>query len=139
MTENIVQEKIDFIAKTLKVLKDILQKRQENILLKDYLFFAAQKKAEEIVESAISLNQELLKTYFKHLSGSYYESFVDLKRMEIFEEEELIKLASTAGFRNRLAHDYLKLDNKITEKSLEKILEIYPNYLKKIKKFIDQK
>lgn len=136
MTEITIQEKINFIVETLKTLKDILKKRKQYKQFEQYLLFAAEKKAEEIVESAISINQELLKNYFQHISESYYESFIDLQKTKIFSEDELKLIASTAGFRNRLAHDYLELNPDITLKSMEKILRIYPEYLKKIRKFI---
>ncbi len=125
---------MDFITKTLKVLQDILDKRKESPYA-DYLLFAAEKKAEEIIESAVSLNQELLKTHFDHLSGSYYESFTDLMKTKLFSEAELKALASTAGFRNRLAHDYIELNPDITLKSIERLLQIYPDYLKKLRSF----
>ncbi len=134
MTQQIIKEKMDFITKTLKVLQDILDKRKESPYA-DYLLFAAEKKAEEIIESAVSLNQELLKTHFDHLSGSYYESFTDLMKTKLFSEAELKALASTAGFRNRLAHDYIELNPDITLKSIERLLQIYPDYLKKLRSF----
>lgn len=137
MSEQIVKEKIDFITKTLKVLRDILEKRK-NSPYAEYLLFAAEKKAEEVIEAAVSLNQEILKSHFDHLSGSYYESFTDLKKTALFSDEELRALASTAGFRNRLAHDYIELNPDITLKSIEKLLQIYPDYLKKLKKFLKQ-
>lgn len=137
MTNFIIQEKIEFIEKTLRMIKDILKKRAISTL-KDYLLFAAEKKAEEIIESAISMNQEMLKKYHKHLSKSYYESFLDLRKLKIFSDDELTKLANTAGFRNRLAHDYLELHPEITLKSIENLLRIYPIYLKRIKKYLDK-
>lgn len=136
MTQLIIQEKINFISESLKQIADILKKRTETTLLSEYLLLAAEKKAEELIESAISINQEILKTHFDYLSNSYYESFIDLEKLKIFSPEELKSLAATAGFRNRLAHDYLELDPKITLQSIERLLKIYPTYLKKIKKFL---
>ena len=79
-----------------------------------------------------------MKVHFDYLSNSYYESFIDLHRLQLFSEDELKVLASTAGFRNRLAHDYLDLHPDITLKSIYKILDIYPPYLKKIKGFVEK-
>lgn len=99
------------------------------------MIYAAEKKAEEIVELAISINQELLKKKGK-LGLSYYESFANLAIFGLFTEEELQVLASTAGFRNRLAHEYLDVDPAIALRSMQKILRIYPFYLQKIKQLI---
>lgn len=109
--------------------------RDENAEL---FLFAAEKKAEEIVELATTLNQELLKTTGK-ISTSYHESFTDLKIFKEFTEPELKVLASTAGFRNRLAHEYLTVDEAIAIKTMKNMLKIYPPYLKKIQKIISKK
>lgn len=138
MTQHIIIKRIDFIINSLTRLKDVL-KKQKDSLLKEYLLLASERIAEEIVESAISINQEILNQFFDHISNSYYESFIDLKKLETFTEKELLDLAKTAGFRNRLAHDYLELNPEITLKSIQKILKIYPPYLQKIQQFLQKK
>lgn len=134
-TKLLVENKISSLLELLRKLKEILEEHKKNLRLQEYLLFAAEKKAEEIVELAISINQELLKEKEK-ISLSYYDSFMDLMILPIFKKEELKDLASTAGFRNRLAHEYLELDEKIALKAMEKILKIYPDYLQKIRKII---
>ena len=136
MTEKIILEsKLESLTELLQKLKAILEEHGRNERLQEFLIYAAEKKAEEIVELAISINQELLKKKGK-LGLSYYESFANLAIFGLFTEEELQVLASTAGFRNRLAHEYLDVDPAIALRSMQKILRIYPFYLQKIKQLI---
>lgn len=140
MSELIIQQKLDFISKALETIIDIMSEyRDASGKSKEYLFFAAQKKTEEIIEAAITINQKILKDNFGHISPTYFDSFKDLKKLSSFTDVELEKLAKTAGFRNRLAHEYLNLDPDVTLKSIENILKIYPDYLKSIKKYIRNK
>lgn len=135
MEKEVIESKLDSLLDLLKKLKDILQERKTNLKLKEFLLYAAEKKAEEAVELAISINQELLRSRNK-IGKSYYESFVNLEVFKVFNSDELKELASTAGFRNRLAHEYLDVNEGLALMSMEKILKIYPKYVGKIKQLV---
>ena len=111
-------------------------KKEKSVKRYELFLFAAEKKAEEIVELATTINQELLRTKNK-MSTSYYDSFIDLAVFTEFNKQELKTLGSTAGFRNSLAHDYLTVDSKVALQPMESMLTIYPLYLKKVKKIVD--
>ncbi|MDP3990302.1 MAG: DUF86 domain-containing protein [archaeon] len=136
MNKELMDSKMESLAELLQKLKMVLEEHEKNKRLQEFLLYAAEKKAEEIVELAISINQELLKEMGK-IALSYYESFTALKVFGCISEKELKELASTAGFRNRLAHEYLEIDQKVALRSMKNILVIYPVYMKKIKKMID--
>ncbi len=133
--KEMIESKLDSLLDLLKKLKDILEERRTNLKLKEFLLYAAEKKAEEAVELAISINQELLRSRNK-IGKSYYESFTNLEVFKIFSENELKELAGTAGFRNRLAHEYLEVNEGLALISMERILKIYPLYLQKIRKIV---
>ncbi|MFH0701383.1 MAG: DUF86 domain-containing protein [Candidatus Woesearchaeota archaeon] len=135
MDKIIIESKISSLLTLLEKLKGILKEYETNKTLKEIIFYAAEKKAEEIVELAISINQELLREKGK-TSLSYYDSFIDLKVFKSFSESELKELASTAGFRNRLAHEYLEVNEEIAVRSMKNLLRIYPPYLQKVKKLL---
>jgi len=42
-----------------------------------------------------------------------------------------------AGFRNRLAHEYLDLDDEISVDTIKKIPEIFSKYLKGVFNYVD--
>lgn len=135
MDKLIIEHKIESILELLEKLKSIFKEYDANDKLKEFLLYAAEKKSEEVVESAISINQELLRSKSK-VSLSYYDSFIDLKIFDVFSLSELKELAGTAGFRNRLAHEYLEIDAQIALKSMRNLLKVYPPYLLKVKKIL---
>ncbi|MBI4152177.1 DUF86 domain-containing protein [Candidatus Woesearchaeota archaeon] len=139
MEKVVVENKIESFINLLEILKNILNEhtRQKDSSLQEYLLYAAEKKAEEIVELAVSVNQELLRGKGK-ISSSYYESFLDLKLFSVFSDAELRVLAGTAGFRNRLAHEYLEVDPHIALKTMKQMLVMYPPYLQKVKKLLSK-
>ncbi len=133
MDNVIIDGKVESLLDLLEKLRQILKEYNSNEKLKEFLLYAAEKKAEEAVELAVSINQELLKMKSK-ISSSYYDSFMDLDLFDLFSEKELRELAGTAGFRNRLAHEYLEINPEIAIRAMERILKIYPSYLQKIRK-----
>ena len=135
MEKEVIESKLDSLSNLLKKLKEILAERKINLKLKEFLLYAAEKKAEEAVELAISINQELLRNKNK-IGKSYYESFTNLSVFKVFSENELKELASTAGFRNRLAQEYLEVNEGLALRSMEKILKIYPPYLQEIRRIV---
>lgn len=137
MEKEIIENKIGSLVTLLDKLNSILKEYEKNKELQEFLLYAAEKKAEEIVELAISVNQKLLEEK-KKISISYYDSFIDLGAFGVFSTEELKELASTAGFRNRLAHEYLEIDEAIAIRSMRKILKMYPSYLIQVKKILKE-
>ena len=131
----LIESKVEQLLVLLEKLNSILKEFDRNRSLKEFLLYAAEKKAEEVVEQAVSINQELLKLKGK-VSQSYYDSFLDLKIFKVFVERDLFELAGTAGFRNRLAHDYLEVDNELAMKSMKNMIPLYKLYLQKIRKIL---
>ncbi len=138
MDKEIIQKRITFIIEKLEDLKYDLDKYEKiaNIRDKNTVTGAIERWSEEIIESAISINNEILSS--KNLiSDSYYNSFILLKHFNIFDDNFIKKIASTSGFRNRLAHDYLNIDKEVMLKSARFLLTLYKEYTMKITEYIN--
>ena len=136
-----INKRIDYITKKLEKLSLSIKKFESSSDENDkYIALKAiERDCEEIVESAVRVNQEIL-TNSGEIGETYRDSFEKLKSLKIFTSKELLeKLANTTGFRNRLAHDYIDIDDDITIVSAKNILEIYPKYLTKISDYLDNK
>jgi len=132
------QEKIEYLSKALSKIQFALEKYKIKNDVSEYFYFAAEKKAEEVVQTAISINQDILASYYDFVSKSYYDSFIEIERLGIFSKNELEKLAGTTGFRNRLVHEYMELDRSIVLMSIKQILKLYSKYAQKIYKWLDE-
>ena len=140
MDVEIIEDRIYYIKDKIKDINfeiEMYNKTLDKRVKKSHLA-AAERWAEEIIESAININNEILKDYGK-ISTSYYESFLELKIIDMFEDKFLEKIANTAGFRNRLAHEYMDLNEEITLNSIKNIPKLYKEYLIKIQSIILKK
>jgi len=115
MDREIIENRIEYIKEKIKDINFEILKYDETLdkRIKKTHLAAAERWAEEIIESAININNEILKDFGK-ISESYYESFLELKVIDLFDDEFLEKIANTAGFRNRLAHEYMSLNRTLT-------------------------
>ncbi len=119
MDEIEINKKVDYITSKLETL---------NLAIKDYKkekenferyksLKTIERDCEEIIESAVRINQEILQEE-GYVGNTYRESFEMLNKFREFKDKEFLeKLSNSCGFRNRLAHDYINLDEKITVKS----------------------
>ena len=131
------RKRVDYILESLNELAYFLDQYSKKSAGMDKKgdYYAAEKKAEEIVESAIAINQDILFSSFDHVSGSYKDSFKELSRLHVFSEKQISELANTASFRNRLAHDYIFANEAVTIKEMKNILKLFPGYLEVIRKW----
>ncbi len=142
MDEREVYKRIEYIKEKLVTLKlAIVDYEKETVVFEKYKSLkTVERDSEEIIESATRINQELLSVNGK-VGETYRDSFERLVTLGIFKKEEVFfeKLCNTIGFRNRLAHDYMNLDEKVTISSAKNILKLYPDYLVKIGKYLKNK
>ncbi len=135
-----INKRIDYITTKLKTLKLALidWEKEEKEFEKYKSLKTVERDCEEIIESATRINQEILSINNK-IADSYRESFEMLEKLNLFESKDFLeKLSNSTGFRNRLAHDYINLDEIITIKTGKSILNIYPKYLLKIQDYIEK-
>lgn len=142
MDDEIIIKRLDYMREKLNDLEQDLY-NYENLSHGDKMAKtirgAVERWCEEIVESAVTINNELLSSINK-VPDSYYKSFIELKSLEIFKDEVFLgKIASTAGYRNRLAHDYMNIDPEISINSAKNILRIYREYIKTIYSYLENK
>lgn len=139
MDEARIRKLLSYIEECLNRLDWLMKKRQDETDEEQlYLIQGTlERRAEEIIEAAIKINQILLKEKGA-MAESYYKSFT---KLEIFSlgKDFLKRLGNTAGFRNRLAHEYMDLEEGITIKTIENILDLYPQYVLEIKKLLGDK
>lgn len=134
--------RITYIKEKLKRLKKSIDKydKYKNVDNdEEYIALrAVERDSEEIIETATKINQEILSDTGE-IAMSYRESFEKLTKVKLFNSKDklfLEKLSNTTGFRNRLAHEYMNLNDEITLNSAKVILNIYPKYLLKITEYI---
>ena len=132
-----IQEKInkmtEYYEKFLELVKDI----SYNDYIKDYVKqMASDKLIELIIDTAISINNMILKKEKKDTSPNYYNSFINLAEAGIIDMDFAIKIAPSTGLRNVLVHQYEEVDDKQVYESFKDIEVYYKEYIELIKKYI---
>lgn len=138
MDVKIIEKRVAYMLEKLEDLSYDLDKLKitKNLRDRKTIQGAIERWSEEIVESAININNEILNSK-GIISNSYFESFSNLETLNIFDSNFIRKIASTAGFRNRLAHYYMNLDDEVVLISVELILNLYKEYVEKINEYIN--
>lgn len=125
----------------MKVLLDELEK----LLVKPFFathsdmiaIRAAERDFQLIVELASDINTTILIEKTGETPDSYRSSFSNLARLNIFEEQVLAKLVTSARLRNILVHEYdFDEDYQKFYKSAKEFIPAYREYIKVILKFI---
>lgn len=130
MNKQLIKEKLVYIKELLVKLNIRIEKYEKatNEEEKETLFAAMSKFVEEIVEIAIKINTLILEDK-KDFAASYFESFSRLGKHFKIDESDLKKLAKTAGFRNRIGHEYKNLNTAITLRSFKNLIPVYEKYI----------
>ncbi|MDP2918480.1 MAG: DUF86 domain-containing protein [bacterium] len=126
---NTLEIKISTVQKYLRTLKkyqgcsvdELENNEQLRGFIERYLYLAAQ--------STIDLAEAFLSFKNFRRPTSLSDNFYILNEEEIIAPELVEKLIQMTGFRNILAHDYLKIDYK-------RVCDILKNDLKDIEKFV---
>ncbi len=142
MNSEIITEKLIYLKDLVKKLKLRIEEyeKEKDEERKETLFAAMTKFSEEIVETAIKINNKLLEEK-KEFASTYTQTFTKLKKHYKFKKSNLETLAKTTSIRNKAAHEYNLLsqnEKETVDKYKEFIIE-YPKYIEDIKEIIIDK
>ena len=134
----IIKRKLARIAENLKALEPI-----ENMNLDEYVKDLFKRKAterllQELIEAAIDINVHMIAQTGNPVPDDYYESFVKVGELKIISSNLAEKLAPSAGLRNRLVHEYDRIEHVMVLKAVRMAEELYPTYIKEINDYISR-
>jgi uncharacterized protein YutE (UPF0331/DUF86 family) len=99
---------------------------------------AIEKLIELIVEIATDINRHIITAAGREPASSYFSTFEVMGEIGIIPKPLVPKLASTTGLRNRLVHDYEKIDHKIVYQALKPLLRNYKRYYVLISDYLNK-
>lgn len=132
----IVKRKLAIIVENLKALDPIRGMSQEEYLQDIYKRKATERLLQELIEAAIDINVHLIVASGHIVPDDYYESFIKAGEMKIISMDLAQKLAPSAGLRNRLVHEYDRLEHSTVFKAVNMAEELFSQYGKEINKFL---
>lgn len=134
--KKLIFRKIALISKDLKSLKSISFLSEKEYFKSSLWEVQSERYLERIIGRMIDINYHLITELDNPPPPDYFQSFTELGKLKILPFKFSREIASYAGLRNRLVHEYNSLDErKIYQKTKEAVEEI-PKYLKYIEKFV---
>lgn len=135
----IVKRKLARIAENLKALEPIKDMKQDKYVKDLYKRKATEKLLQELIEAAIDINIHMIVQTGNPAPDDYYESFIKAGELKIISQDLAEKLAPSAGLRNRLVHEYDRIEHSMVLKAVAMAEELYPKYVKEINDYISGK
>lgn len=135
----IVKRKLARIAENLKALEPIKDMKQDKYVKDLYKRKATEKLLQELIEAAIDINIHMIVQTGNPAPDDYYESFIKAGELKIISQDLAEKLAPSAGLRNRLVHEYDRIEHSMVLKAVAMAEELYPQYVKEINDYVSGK
>jgi uncharacterized protein YutE (UPF0331/DUF86 family) len=133
----VIKNKISYLKENIiKAEKRIKQyENTKDFYDKETLELAISKLIEEIVETAIKINNLILEKN-KSYAGTYSSTFLKLKNFYELDSKLIIELAKTTSLRNKITHEYSQEKEKDLIEKYKKTIELYKKYIEIILKVI---
>jgi len=138
---NFIKRKISLIQDELAHLTDFKEYSFDEVAA-DYVKQAAMERIlERIINRAIDINQHLIAELAKKETSSpkdYTETFLTLSEFDIYPKEFGKEISKSIGTRNKLAHEYDKVNHATIYNSVGDCLKDYHQYCDYILKFLEK-
>jgi uncharacterized protein YutE (UPF0331/DUF86 family) len=138
LDKEIIQRKITVIIENLKALETIKDMTKEEYLTDLYKRKATERLLQELIEAAIDINIHIISATSHPIPDDYYESFLRMGELSVISLDLAERLAPSAGLRNRLVHEYDRLDHSMVLTAVRTAQDLYPTYIKKVSDYISK-
>lgn len=140
--------KKEFLKRKITLIQDelehgvIFSQYSFDEIAKDYVKQAALERfLERVVNRAIDINQHLIAELANEKISppkDYTETFLILVDFNIYPKEFAQEISKSVGTRNKLVHEYDKVDQESIYNSISDCLKDYHQYCEYILKFLDR-
>lgn len=130
--KELLARKISLISKDLDDLKEIAKKTAKEFLESKVDEVVAERYLERMIGRMIDVNYHIATEMQKPPPRDYFQSFLVLGELKILPADFARKIASSAGLRNRLVHEYDEIDHQKLYEGLQSAIKDIPVYLEHI-------
>ena len=136
------QFELDIVVRKVSNIKKYLKQLRKNadLSLDEYKAdFNRQLIVERLmhllIESAIDVNMHLVVSDGQPPPETYRSSFLEMAKIGAISSDLAVKIAPSAGLRNRLVHNYDDINLEIIYGAIDFALTLYPQYLEQIERY----
>jgi uncharacterized protein YutE (UPF0331/DUF86 family) len=134
---DLVRRKLATLARNLQDLGRVEGMPLDEYRADRFLQKGTERLLQESVEAAVDTNLHLLRSRGHPVPSDYFQSFTELGRQGMIPQPLADSLAPSAGLRNRLVHEYDRLDDAIVLDAVRTARVGFAAYLRAIERHID--
>ncbi|OGZ37257.1 MAG: hypothetical protein A3I88_01795 [Candidatus Portnoybacteria bacterium RIFCSPLOWO2_12_FULL_39_9] len=123
-------QKIEGILGYLKETEELFKFSDKEILADSGKLHIAERLLQLIVDAIIDINQHLIKELDLKVSEDFQGTFYILSENNILPTDFTAKIAPVVGLRNRIIHQYEKIDKPLFIATFRKNYPDFKKYLK---------
>lgn len=138
LEKEIIVKKLAIIVENLKALEPIKMMTIVEYIEDFYKRKATERLLQELIEAAIDINTHIIVQTGNVVPDDYYGSFIKIGELKVITMELAIKLAPSAGLRNRLVHEYDGLEHRFVLDGVKMAVEFYFDYVEQIEDYISK-
>ncbi len=133
----LVTRKMTLIAPDLDALTRIARKGLEEYLASPTDEVLSERYLERIIGRMIDINYHLITELGSPPPRDYHASFTDLVPLGTLPAAFAARIATCAGLRNRIVHEYDELDPRQLHEALQGAVRDIPEYLALVNRFLE--
>lgn len=136
---DVIKEKLSNLVGFLKELQEVAR----GATFEEYKSNPSTKRASErliqlIVETASDINSAVITGLDQRPPKDYYDTFIKAGEVKFIPASLAIKLASWAGLRNRLVHEYDTVKDSLVFEKINSTLVNFRQYVQEVEKFLEK-
>ncbi len=136
--KDVIRRKLSIIMENLKALEPVRGMAEVHYRGDIYKKKATERLLQELIEVAIDINTHIIVGEGHDAPDDYYDSFIKMGKIGILGKDLALKLAPSAGLRNRLVHEYNGLDDSLILKAVGMACDLYPRYVREVEEYLSR-
>ncbi len=134
----LVVRKINLVSQDLDELLPISRKGLDEYLSSRIDEILAERYLERMIGRLIDINYHLITETGHPPPADYYQSFTQLGKLGILPPAFAQQIATCAGLRNRIVHEYDEIDPRKLYEGLQAAVRDIPQYLTHIHQYLQR-
>jgi uncharacterized protein YutE (UPF0331/DUF86 family) len=133
----VVTRKLGLIAEDLQRLRPLAALAVADYLARLDAQLAVERLLERMIGRMLDVNYHIAIETAGGAPRDFHHSFARLGELGVLPQAFAAEIARAAGLRNRLAHEYNDLDQRLVHEAAVRALREIPMYLEHIQRFLD--
>ena len=129
---NVLRRKLTNLTEYIKELEPILLYDYNQYIGNYFIKRTGERLIQLVVENMVDINSIIISNKNHTPPKDYFSSFQILGELNVLPEDFAKELAPCTGMRNRLVHEYDKINDKMIFESIGKVIIMVNTYIEYI-------